>query len=218
MKPCAEVSATSTTPAQEQVPQTPVRSPIAPTSSPKVNEPQSASKDTTHTVPTFDSGSSPITPPSSATTEYDTSLPTTYDAAMAFFDRWYKKQHPNASIPESERNLFRGIVITLTVALLKCFKEPIYSPLIGYRPEEYRVAYSRRALEQILASLTDDRTDAQRLAEHLLSVADANLLGPLSPREFMTRIGYAKTRITDHESYALHKEFHRLLSDDLRLC
>ncbi|KAJ4358356.1 uncharacterized protein N0V89_002938 [Didymosphaeria variabile] len=217
MKPCAEVLAVSTTPAREQVPQTPVRSPIAPTASPKTIEPWSASKDTTNTA-TFDSGSSPITPPSTATTGYSTSLPTTYGAAMAFFDYWYKQQHPNISIPESERNLFRGVIITLAIALLNCFEEPIYSSLIGFRPEEVRVPYSRRALEQILASLTDDRIDAQRLAENLLSVTGPDLLGSLSPREFMTRIGYAKTRITDHESYALHDGFHRLLSEDRQLC
>ncbi|KAF2450572.1 hypothetical protein P171DRAFT_503146 [Karstenula rhodostoma CBS 690.94] len=85
MKPCAQVVAPITTITQEQVPQTPVRSPTAPI---KVIEPHSASKDTATTFPTFDSGSSPITPPSTAATSLVsfTNLPTTYGAAVAYFE------------------------------------------------------------------------------------------------------------------------------------
>jgi hypothetical protein len=217
MKPRAQPIVSNTAPAEEQAPQTPVRSPIAPASSPKAAEPHSASKDTTTTFPTFDSSSNPITPPSTAVTELSLvkNLPTTYDAAMAYFEHWFKRQHPNGSIPQQERNMFRGVTIIITIALLKCFKEATYSPLIGFRPDEFRVPYHPHILEQILASLTNDRQDAQQLAEKFLSMTSFDSLDSTSPLDFLRRIGFAETRITDAESYLLHDKFQRLLCQDL---
>ncbi|KAF9729082.1 hypothetical protein PMIN06_003296 [Paraphaeosphaeria minitans] len=216
MKPCA-----SSTPAQEQAPQTHVCSPTAP----KAIAPHSASKDTSTPRQTVDSGSSPNTPPSTAATSVvsithlpATYLPTTYGAAMAYFELWFKAQHPNIMIPPSERNVFRGVVVVLYIVLLKCFKDATYSPLIGFRPDEFRLPYNPRVLELILAGLTDDRQDAQQLAESFLSITDSHSLGPICPRDFLSRIGVAKMRITEAESQLLHKGFERLLGHNGELC
>jgi hypothetical protein len=217
MKQCAQPITSSTAPAQEQVPQTPVRLSIVPTSSHEATEPHSASKDTTATFPTFDTDSSPITPSSTAATEisFAKNLPTTYDGAMAYFEHWFKQQHPNGNIPRTERDMFRGVTIIITIALLQCFQEAAYSPLIGFRPDEFRVAHNPCVLERVLASLTDDRRDAHQLAENLLSLAGCDSLDYDCPREFLRRIGFAKTRISDAESYLLHDRFQRLLGHDL---
>lgn len=114
--------------------------------------------------------------------------------------------------------MFRGVVIVLYIALLKYFKEATYSPLIGFRPEEFRLPHNPRVLELILDCLTDDRQDAQKLAEHFLSIVSLHSLDPVHPREFLSRIGDAKTRITDAESYIIHEGFQRLLGYDGELC
>lgn len=216
MKPCVQGSASNTIPAQAKAPQTPVRSQTAP----KAAEPHSASKETISTRPTFDSCSSPNTRPTTAATSLvsATKLPTTYGAAMAYFDFWYLCKHSNVSIPQPEREMFRGIVIVLHIALLKCFKEATYSPLIGFRPDEFRLPHNPSVLAYILARLTDDRQDAQQLAEDLLSIIDVDLPDLIYPEEFFRRVGFAKTRITDVESNMLHKGFEGLLGRNGKLC
>lgn len=137
---------------------------------------------------------------------------------MAYFEDWYKLDHANINIPASERATFRGVVIVLTIALLKCFKQPKYSAPIELQSKETHGPYSPYVLEQILSSLTKDRQDAQRVAEHLLSISVCDCVFGIQPSEFLRRIGHAKTRITNYESQSLHWEFRRLLSSDCRLC